>query len=88
MFCVFGVTPEVALEGQIPDPVDVPGLDHQALVLDQGPVVGVVGPKDQQVWSLSPFEMSCQLLTNVLYQVSSVSLLMTSSTALANDWHF
>ena len=36
-----------------------------------------------QVWSLSSFEVSCQLSTNDLKQVLSVSLFMTSSTALA-----
>ena len=41
-----------------------------------------------QVWSLSSFEVGCQLLTNDLNQVSSVSLLMTSSTALANEGLF
>ena len=40
------------------------------------------------VWSLSSFEVRCQLLTNDLYQVSSVSLLVTSSTALANKGLF
>ena len=39
-----------------------------------------------QVWSLSSFKVSRQLLTNDLDQVSSVSLLMTSSTALPNEW--
>ena len=43
---------------------------------------------DGQVWSLSSFEVSRQLLTNGLNQVSSVSLLMTSSTALANKGLF
>merc|ERR1712219_44220 len=42
----------------------------------------------EQVWSLSSFEVSRQLLTNDLNQVSSVSLLMTSSTALANEGLF
>ena len=37
-----------------------------------------------QVWSLSSFEVSSQLLKNDLNQISSVSLLMTSLTALAN----
>ena len=41
-----------------------------------------------QVWSLSSFKVSCRLLTNDLNQVSSVSLLMTSSTALANEGLF
>ena len=41
-------------------------------------------PCSVQVWSLSRFEVSRQLLTNDLNQVSSVSLLMTASTALAN----
>ena len=36
-----------------------------------------------QVWSLSSFEVSCQLVTNDLSQVLSVSWLMTSSMALA-----
>ena len=38
-----------------------------------------------QVWRLSSFEVSCQLLTTDLNQVLSVSLLMTSSTALTNQ---
>ena len=41
-----------------------------------------------QVWLLSRFKVSCQLLTNDLDQVSSVSLLMTASTALANEGFF
>ena len=41
-----------------------------------------------QVWSLSSFKVSCQLLKNDLNRVSSVSLLMTSSTALANEGLF
>ena len=41
-----------------------------------------------QVWSLSSFEVSRQLLKNVLNEVSSVSLFMTSSTALANEGLF
>ena len=44
--------------------------------------------RSNQVWSLSSFKVSCQLLTNDLNQVSSVSLLMTSSTALANEGLF
>ena len=49
--------------------------------------------KTCQVWSLSSFEVSCQLLMNYLSQVSSISVQMTSSTALANEglfeltWH-
>ena len=42
----------------------------------------------QQVWSLSSFEVSRQLLTNNLSRISSVSLLMTSSAALANEGLF
>ena len=34
----------------------------------------------KQVWSLSRFELSRQLLANDMDQVSSVSLLMTAST--------
>ena len=41
----------------------------------------------QQVWSLSSFKVSRQL-SNDLNQVSSVSLLMTSSTALTNEGLF
>ena len=41
-----------------------------------------------QVGSLSSFKVSRQLLTNDLNQVSSVSLLMTASTALANEGLF
>ena len=41
-----------------------------------------------QVWSPSSFEFSCQLLRNDLNQVSSVTWLMTSSTALANEGLF
>ena len=41
-----------------------------------------------QVWSLSSFKVSRQLLTNDLNHVSSVSLLMTASTALANKGLF
>ena len=41
-----------------------------------------------QVWSLSSLEVSRQLLTDDLNQVSSVSLLMTSSTSLTNGGLF
>ena len=41
-----------------------------------------------QVWSLSSFEVSRQLLTDDLNHVSSVSLLMTASMALANKGLF
>merc|ERR1711923_572986 len=41
-----------------------------------------------QVWSLSSFKVSRQLLANDLHQVSSVSLLMTSLLALANEGLF
>ena len=41
-----------------------------------------------QVWSLSSFNVSCPLLINDLIQVSSVSLLMAHSTALANEGLF
>ena len=47
-----------------------------------------LGLSPSQVWSLSSFEISCQLLTNDLNQVSSVSLLMTASMALANEGLF
>ena len=48
---------------------------------------------EKQVWSLSSFEVSHQPLTNDLNQVSSISMLITSSMALANEglfgltWH-
>ena len=48
-------------------------------------IVTTQGDDLVQVWSLSSFEVSCQLLTNYLNQVSSVSLIMTSLTALANE---
>ena len=38
-----------------------------------------------QVWSPSSFKVSCQLLTCDLNQAWSVSLLMTSSTALDHE---
>ena len=41
-----------------------------------------------QVWSLSSFDLGRQLLRNDLNQVSSLSLFMTSSTALANKGLF
>ena len=41
-----------------------------------------------KVWSQSSFELSCQLVMNDLNQILSVSLLMTSSTALANKGLF
>ena len=41
-----------------------------------------------QVWSLSSFEVSRQLLRNVLNLVLSVSLLMTFSTAFTNKGLF
>ena len=48
-------------------------------------------PKDtekEQVWSLSSFKVSRQLLTNDLNEVLSFSLLMTSLTALTNKGLF
>ena len=42
-------------------------------------------PYSPQVWSLSGFKVSRQILTNDLNQVLSVCLLMTSLTALANE---
>ena len=44
--------------------------------------------QQQQVWSLSSFKVSHQLLMNDLNHVWSVSLLMTASTALANEGDF
>ena len=41
-----------------------------------------------QVWSLSSFKNSYQILTNDMNQVYFVSVLMTSSTALANKRAF
>ena len=41
-----------------------------------------------QVWSLSGLKVSWQVLRENLNQVSSVSLLMTASTALANEGLF
>ena len=41
-----------------------------------------------QVCSLSSFEVGCQLLTSDLNQILYVSLLLTSSTALANEGRF
>ena len=62
-------------------------------VQDEKPVqeepAAVLSPESegvqQQVWSLSSFKVSRQLLTNYLNQVSSVSWLRTSSMALANE---
>ena len=45
-------------------------------------------PHYLQVWSLSSLKVSRQVSANNLNQVSSVSLLMTSSTALANKGLF
>ena len=42
----------------------------------------------KQVWSLSGLKVSWQVLRENLNQVSSVSLLMTASTALANEGLF
>ena len=44
--------------------------------------------EEEQVWSLSSIEVSCELLTNDLNEVSSVSLFMTSLTPLAKKWLF
>ena len=41
-----------------------------------------------QVWPLPSLKVSRQLLTNDFYQVSSISLLMAASTALANKGLF
>ena len=49
---------------------------------------GEKGSNEPQVWSLSSLKVSRQLSTNDLNQVSSVSLLMTSSTALTNEGLF
>ena len=60
-----------------------------ALHSTQGPLnIFHAGSVDTQVWSLTSVEMSCQLLTNDLNQVSSVSLLMTSWMALADEGLF
>ena len=48
---------------------------------------GILGG-NAQVWSLSNFKVSRQLLVNGLNLVSSVSLLKTASTALANEGLF
>ena len=45
-------------------------------------------PIDYQVWSLLGLKVSWQVLRENLNQVSSVSLLMTASTALANEGLF
>ena len=37
-----------------------------------------------EVWPLSSFEVSCHLSTNDLIQISSLSMLTTSSTAIVN----
>ena len=42
----------------------------------------------RQVWTLSSFKLSRQLLTNDLNQVLSVSLLMTAPTALTKEGLF
>ena len=44
--------------------------------------------KPRQVWSLSSFKVSRQVLMTDLNQVSSVSLLITASVALANEGLF
>ena len=46
------------------------------------------GLDGKQVWSLSGLKVSWQVLRENLNQVSSVSLLMTASTALANEGLF
>ena len=58
------------------------------LLLVRPEVAEDLGLDGKQVWSLSRFKMSCQLLMNDLNHVSSVSLLMTASTALANEGLF
>ena len=61
---------------------------------DQGGLVKVLDPglegvlAESQVWSLSSFEVSRQLLINDLNQVSSVSLFMTALMALTNEGLF
>ena len=69
-------------------------------IIEHRPIIDLISRGDEtdssfmlatcmlQVWSLSPFNVSCQLLTNDFNQVSSISLLMTSSTALANEGLF
>ena len=49
--------------------------------------IDLVPLDEYQVWSLSSFEVSCQLLMNDLIQILSVSSLMISSMAVANQGH-
>ena len=78
----------LGVEDDEPGPGDVRrapdhGRDEDAVVLGDGS-----GPGHQQVWSLSSFQVGRQVLRTNLNQVSSVSLLMTSSTTLANEGLF
>ena len=62
---------------------------HGAFVqLDFDAFLAAAEANPQQVWSLSIFKVNHQVSTNDLIQVSSVSLLMTASTALANEGLF
>ena len=54
----------------------------------QKTTIALKGKQWWQVWSLSSLEVSRQLVTNDLNQVSCVSLPMTSWTALANGGLF
>ena len=63
-------------------------IEHEIRALMAKPDALKTDDDRVKVWSLSSFNVSPQLLKNKLNQVSSVSLLMTSSTALANEGLF
>ena len=60
-------------------------IEPGTVILAEKPLMVI---EHTQVRSLSTFKVSRQLLTNDLNQVSSISLLMTSSSALANEGFF
>ena len=66
-------------------------LDMEVMVripLPRRSLLVMYGEARYQVWSLPSLKVSCQLSTNDLNKVSSVSLLMTNLTAFANEGLF
>ena len=81
-----GRLPEDGADEEGDEPLE--GVEEVAggnVEVEVGVFGGGVGVGAAQVWSLSSSKVSRQLLRNDLNPVSSVSLLRTASTALANE---